>query len=106
MKVFVTKINKENELDVSAFIYKGKPLIVSLSFWYQLIEPRYLINKEAFRSLWFKYTDSSKEVCYHEEFNPSVLLECFTTWNINKLEAFLEKVWIKYKFIIKLNKHF
>lgn len=100
MKILVTRIEKENELQVDRFVYNGNQLTVLLAFWYQLIEPRYLVNKEAFRSLWYKYTNSVKEICYREQFNPDVLAQYLTIWNVNKLEAFLEKIWIKYKFII------
>lgn len=103
MKISVTRIQKEDELSVDLFTFKGKPLNVTLAFWYQLIEPRYLINKTGFRSLWFKYTNCSKEICYREQFNPDVLMEYLTQWNVYKLEAFLEKIWIKYKFIIHID---
>lgn len=103
MKILVTRINKEDELKVDLFKFQASPLVVSLSFWYQLIEPRYLINKDGFRSLWFKYTNSIKEICYREQFNPDVLMEYLTQWNVFKLESFLEKIWIKYKFIIKVD---
>lgn len=103
MKVYVTKISKKNELDIEKFKYKGSELIVSMAMWYQLLEPRYVINKQAFKSLWFRYTNSSKEICNRkEEFDPSALIEYLTPWNVYYLECFLEKIWINFKFIITL----
>lgn len=100
MRIYVTRINRANPKDIYFFKYKGKKMIVSLAFWYELLEPRYILNKEAFLNLWKLYTDSKLDLVVAERFKPDALLEYLTFFNSSKLETFLEKVWSNYKFSI------
>lgn len=102
MKIYVTRINRKAEDEVSLFKYKGDSLKICLAFWYEQLEPRYLINKKDFKSLWFKYTGSEVSICRGKDFVPEALAEVLNVYNISKLEAFLEKIWVKYKFIITI----
>lgn len=100
MKIFVSRINKNDVNDISLFKYKGSKKIVSLAFWYEQLEPRYILNKYAFLKAWKDYTDSKLDIVVDERFKPDVLIDYLTFYNSTKLETFLEKVWLNYKFII------
>ena len=102
MKIYITRINRKSENDISLFKYKGEALKVCLAFWYEQLEPRYLINQTDFKSLWFKYTSSEISICRGGEFVPEALVQVLNPYSISKFEAFLEKVWVKYKFIITI----
>lgn len=102
MKIYVTKINRKSEDQIDYYRYKGSDLKICLAFWYEQLEPRYLLNKKDFQSLWFKYTNCAVNICRNDDFVPEALLEMLNVYSVSKLEAFLEKVWVKYKFIIEI----
>lgn len=104
MKVFISKIDKNNDTLVERYIYKGNSTVVSLGIWEQLMKDRYKLNKTAFRSIWFKYTNSGDELYSDSQLKIDLLKEQLNKINIHKLESFLEKIWIKYKFIINISK--
>lgn len=100
MKIYVSRINKNNVNDIFYFKYKGSKMMVSLAFFYEQMEPRYIMDKTSFLKLWKQYTGSNLDIVVEERLKPDVLLEYLTFFNSSKLEAFLEKIWLNYKFVI------
>lgn len=100
MKVYLTRVNKNNYNDIAFFKYKGNKTTVSLAFWYEQLEPRYMLNKTQFLNLWKSYMNCSLDIVHEGFLKPDVLIEYLTFFYSSKLETFLEKIWINYKFMI------
>lgn len=100
MKIYITRVNKKNNSDVSFYKYTGSKTVVALAFWYEQLEPKYMLGKAQFLETWKKYMDCKLDIVKDGFLKDDVLLEYLTFFYSSKLETFLEKIWINYKFII------
>lgn len=104
MKIYISKIDKKNLEDIYFFKYKGSKNLVSLIFWYEQLEPKYVLNKIAFINLFKKYMNCEEDIVdiENEIFNNKLLIKYLKQSTIVLLENLLEKIWIDYKFIVMI----
>lgn len=101
MKIYISKVNRKNDKNISYYKYKGSKKIVALAIWTELMEPRYILNKPSFIRAWKLFTGSQLDIVVDETLQYEVLLDYLNFFDLPKLEMFLEKIWSsRYSFII------
>lgn len=100
MLICISKINKKNDNDIHYYRYKASKKYCCLAIWMELLEPRYILNKESFLRAWKIFADCELDIVVGNTFQYEVLADYLTFFNSTKFEVFLEKIYIDYKFIV------
>lgn len=100
MWIYISKINKKNDNDIHFYKYKASKKNCSLAIWMELLEPRYVLNKESFLRAWRIFADCELDLVVGNTFQYEVLADYLTFFNTTKLEIFLEKIYSDYTFVV------
>ena len=101
MRIKITKINKRNLTEMMLYKYRGSKKKVALCLWYELLEPRYTVNKESFLIAWKQFMGGTLDIVVDDRLKVDILIDYLNYFDSSKLEAFLERIWLSnYKFIM------